>query len=190
MYVAPCAARSRASKKCARRRRCGTSSWKIILHWLEAERQSGCTESSLAKYLSHVRGLLDYAWRSGRRERNVLDGFNLQHKRRREEPRSLSLEEAERLVRATEAPGPSARRDRLIVLLLYGCGLRTHELCALDVAHVNRERRELLVLTPRVIGRARFPFQRRSTRNCLPICWSAENAARCSGRTLVNGDCA
>ena len=117
------------------------------LHWLEAERQSGCTESSLAKYLSHVRGLLDYAWRSGRTERNVLDGFNLQHTVRREEPRSLSLEEAERLVKATEAPGPSARRDRLIVLLLYGCGLRTHELCALDVAHVNRERHELLVLT-------------------------------------------
>jgi integrase/recombinase XerD len=31
-------------------------------------------------------------------------------------------------------------------LLLYGCGLRTNELCALDVAHVNRERHELVVL--------------------------------------------
>lgn len=90
------------------------------LHWLEAERQFGRSESSLAKYLSHVRGLLDYAWRSGRTERNVLDGFNLQHHQ---------------------------RRDRLIILLLYGCGLRTNELCALDVAHVNRERHELLVLT-------------------------------------------
>jgi len=117
------------------------------LHWLEAERQSGCSESSLAKYLSHVRGLLDYAWRSGRTERNALDGFNLLHNQRRVEPKSLSLEEAERLVKATEAFGPSARRDRLIVLLLYGCGLRTHELCMLDVAHVNRERHELLVLT-------------------------------------------
>ncbi len=117
------------------------------LHWLEAERQSGCSQSSLAKYLSHVRGLLDYAWRSGRTERNVLDGFNLQHNQRRVEPKSLNLEEAERLVKATETPGPSARRDRLIILLLYGCGLRTNELCALDVAHVNRERHELLVLT-------------------------------------------
>jgi len=39
-----------------------------------------------------------------------------------------------------------ARRDRLIVLLLYGCGLRTSELCALDVADINRERHELVVL--------------------------------------------
>lgn len=116
------------------------------LHWLEAERRCGCTESSLAKYLSHVRGLLDYAWRSGRAERNVLDGFSLQHSVRRSEPKSLNLEEAERLVQATAAPGPAARRDRLILLLLYGCGLRTSELCALDVAHVNRERQELAVL--------------------------------------------
>jgi len=116
------------------------------LRWLEDERRRGCTEASLAKYLSHVRGLLDYAWRSGRAERNVLDGFSLQHTLRRVAPKSLTLEEAERLVQATARPGPTARRDRLVILLLYGCGLRTNELCLLDVAHVNRERRELLVL--------------------------------------------
>ena len=32
------------------------------------------------------------------------------------------------------------------VLLLYGCGLRTSELCALNVADINRERHELVVL--------------------------------------------
>ena len=116
------------------------------LHWLENERRAGCTESSLAKYLSHVRGLLEYAWRSGRTERNVLEGFSLKHTTQRVAPKSLNLEEAEQLVHATTASGPTARRDRLIVLLLYGCGLRTNELCELDVADVNRERRELVVL--------------------------------------------
>jgi site-specific recombinase XerD len=115
------------------------------LHWLEAERQNGSTETTLAKYLSHVRGLLEYAWRSGRSQRNVLDGFSLAHTARRTPPKSLTLEEAEGLIEATAVPGPTARRDRLLVLLLYGCGLRTDELCSLDVAHVNRERRELLV---------------------------------------------
>jgi site-specific recombinase XerD len=128
----------------------GVQLWHLALedylHWLEAERQCGHTESSLAKYLSHVRGLLDYAWRSGRAERNVLDGFSLQHSMKRAEPNSLNLEEAERLVHATTAAGPTARRDRLIILLLYGCGLRTSELCGLDVAHVNRERRELVIV--------------------------------------------
>lgn len=116
------------------------------LHWLEAERQSGSSETTLAKYLSHVRGLLEYTWRSGRSQRNVLDGFSLAHTTPRTPPKALTLEEAERLIEATAAPGPTARRDRLIILVLYGCGLRTDELCSLDVAHINRERRELLVL--------------------------------------------
>jgi integrase/recombinase XerD len=116
-----------------------------FLHWMEEERQLKRTNASLAKYLSHVRGFLDYAWRSGRTERNVLDGFSLQHTLRRTVPKFLSLEEAQRLVRATEHLGATARRDRLVILLLYGCGLRTNELCSLNVADVNRERHELVV---------------------------------------------
>jgi site-specific recombinase XerD len=116
------------------------------LRWLEEERQLGRTDSCLAKYLSHVRGLLEYAWRSGRAERNVLDGFSLQHTIKRTVPKSLNLEEAERLVHATAIPGPNRRRDRLMILLLYGCGLRTSELCSLDVGDINRERHELSVL--------------------------------------------
>jgi integrase/recombinase XerD len=116
-----------------------------FLHWMEQERQIGRTDSSLAKYLSHIRGLLEYAWRSGRCERNVLDGFSLQHTQRRGAPKSLNLEEAEQLVHATTAPGTTARRDRLMILLLYGCGLRTSELCALNVSDINRERHELVV---------------------------------------------
>lgn len=128
----------------------GVDLWRLslqdFLHWLEEERQLGRTDSCLAKYLSHVRGFLEYAWRSGRAERNVLDGFSLQHTIRRTVPKSLNLEEAERLVHATALPGPTGRRDRLMILLLYGCGLRTSELCSLDVADINRERHELNVL--------------------------------------------
>ena len=127
----------------------GVDLWRVslqdYLHWLEQERRLGRTEGCLAKYLSHVRGLLEYAWRSGRAERNVLDGFSLQHTQRRTAPKFLNLQEAQRLVLATEVPGPLGRRDRLVILLLYGCGLRTSELCALDVADINRERHELVV---------------------------------------------
>jgi integrase/recombinase XerD len=38
-----------------------------------------------------------------------------------------------------------ARRDRAILLVLYGCGLRTAELCSLRVQDLGRERRELFV---------------------------------------------
>lgn len=138
----------------------GVDLWHLTLQdylrWLERERQAGRTPSSLAKYVSHVRGLLEYAWRSGRAERNVLDGFQLQDAKPFEAPRFLTLEEAQALIVACPNGSPRERRDRTMILLLYGCGLRTQELCALDVADVDRERREIRVLhakhdRPRVV---------------------------------------
>ena len=127
----------------------GALLWKLpltdYLLWLEEERSAGRSAASLAKYLSHLRGLLDYAWRSGRSDRNVLDGFQLQDDLGRKSPEVLSVEEAALLVAACPSGTALQRRDRLMVLLLYGCGLRTNELCTLDVGDVDRERREVLV---------------------------------------------
>jgi integrase/recombinase XerD len=127
----------------------GTSLWKLTLedylHWLNDARARGQSENALAKELSHLRGMLDYAWRSGRSDRNVLDGFSLQDSLRKVEPRSLTLEEAERLVHACPRQTAEQRRSRLIVLLLYGCGFRTSELCSLDVQDVSVERQEIFV---------------------------------------------
>ena len=115
-----------------------------LLRWLEHEREAGRKPSVLAKQVSHLRGFLDYAWRSGRCDRNALDGFRLNDTTAAAEPRSLTLEEAAQLIAVCRS-GLRERRDRLIILLLYGCGLRTGELCALDVCDVVRERQELLV---------------------------------------------
>ncbi len=49
----------------------GVPLWKLsledYLQWINQERESGYSNQSLNKDLSHIRGLLDYAWRSGRR---------------------------------------------------------------------------------------------------------------------------
>lgn len=130
-------------------RRAGVALWRLTLQdyleYFEAEREAGRSDSSLAKDASHLRGLLDYAWRSGRAERNVLDGLNLHARVKRQAPNFLSLEQAERLVRSCPRGSSAERRDRLMIVLLYGCGLRTAELCSLDVADVVRERQELTV---------------------------------------------
>ena len=143
---------SRAARE-LERHRSGVPLWRLdledYLHWLSAAREEGRASTSIAKEVSHIRGLLEYAWRSGRSgrsERNVLDGFSVQHTLTRQIPKSLTLEEAEQLIRACPRGNRTERRERLMILLLYGCGLRTSELCALDVAHINREREELQVL--------------------------------------------
>jgi len=138
----------------------GLPLWKLsfedYLHYVELEREAGASPSCINKYLVHARGLLEYAWRSGRADRNVLTGFHLKDAEKRTPPRSLSLEEARELIEACPRSTTEERRDRVMVLLLYGCGLRTGELCGLNVQHVSTERRELTVLKakgdkPRVV---------------------------------------
>jgi integrase/recombinase XerD len=127
----------------------GVQPWRLplesYLQWLEQMRSQKASTSCLCKYISHVRGLLEYAWRSGRADRNVLDGFHLQDNQERRVPEALSIEEARRLVEACPKGTVADRRDRVMVLLLYGCGLRTNELCQLQVEDVDRDRKEVFV---------------------------------------------
>lgn len=127
----------------------GTPLWKCkledFLAWLNQSREDGYHETGLVKELSHVRGFLEYSCRSGRCERNVLDGFSLNDRVRPQAPSVLSLDEAQRLVTACSQKNVESRRCRLVVLLLYGCGLRTNELCQLNVPDVNIERQELFI---------------------------------------------
>ncbi len=128
-----------------------TPLWQLSLEdytrYVELERQVDASPRCINKYITHVRGLLEYAWRSGRCDRNVLDGFYLQDSRKRTPPRSLTLAEAQALIEGCVRATAEQRRDRVMILMLYGCGLRTHELCALNVQHISVERREVNVLT-------------------------------------------
>jgi integrase/recombinase XerD len=127
----------------------GRPLWKLelldYLRWIEAERESRHSSNSINKNLSHLRGFLDYAWRSGRCDRNVLDHFQVKHDGDRKEPESLSVEEAAQLVKACSASTTIERRDRIAILVLYGCGLRSHELCSLKLQDLDMTRKEVLV---------------------------------------------
>jgi len=127
----------------------GVPLWKAelkdYLRWIELEREHGHTGGTLAKNVSHLRGFLDYAWRCGRSDRNVLDGFTIQDKSPSCPPRVLTVAEARRVVEACPGQTSQERRERLMVLLLYGCGLRTQELCELRVQDVDTEHKQLQV---------------------------------------------
>jgi integrase/recombinase XerD len=120
-------------------------SLKDYLQWVNQKREAGYSSQSINKDLSHLRGLLDYTWRSGRCDRNVLDGLTLANNSSSQVPQFLTIEQARRLIEACPAGSRADRRDRLMLLLLYGCGLRTAELCHLDLSDVDLERQELLV---------------------------------------------
>jgi site-specific recombinase XerD len=89
-------------------KRPSASLWKLSLEdymgWVNQQREEGYLAQSLNKDIYHLRGLLEYAWRSGRADRNVLDGFSLQDSVRVVMPKFLSIEEARRLVAACPIP--------------------------------------------------------------------------------------
>jgi site-specific recombinase XerD len=92
--------------------------------------------ATAARKLSAVRGL--YAWMHDRGaiERSpatLVPG----PKRTRSLPATLSSVEVERLLDAPAGTSPRDLRDRALLELLYGCGLRAAEACDLDVADVR-----------------------------------------------------
>lgn len=116
-----------------------------FIAWLEQDRQAGYSRRGLCKNVSHLRGFLNYAWRSGRCDRNVMAQFYPEYRCQKKEPDSLTIEEALALVQACRSSTPIERRDRVMILLLYGCGLRTGELCRLKIQDISTERQELHV---------------------------------------------
>jgi site-specific recombinase XerD len=129
----------------------GIELWRLsfddYLAWVEQVRRLDKATASIAKQISQLKSLIDYAWRSGRTERNVLDGFKLKDLGTIVSipPEVLTVDEARRLIAACPKKSPAQKRDRMMILLLYGCGLRTGELCKLGAKSVDLERQELFI---------------------------------------------
>lgn len=120
-------------------------SFEEYVRWVNWLRDKGAKRKSINKMLSQVRTLIDYCWQIEKLNRNVLDGFHV----RNEDPTpvfdQLSIEEAQRLMAAYGKNSKGERRNRAVMILLYGCGLRNQELCDLDVTSVDLDRQELQV---------------------------------------------
>ncbi|TJY44409.1 tyrosine recombinase XerD [Cohnella pontilimi] len=109
-----------------------------IQAYLNRLRQEGKSAATLARRLVSVRGLCKF----GIIERYIDRDPTLQleiPKPERKAPRVLTLAEVEKLLDAPEASTPQGLRDKAMLELLYGTGLRVSELMALDVADVHLE---------------------------------------------------
>jgi integrase/recombinase XerD len=104
----------------------------------------GYAPATLARKLSTLRGFTRFLTESA-----VLSADPARSlpgpRRRRRLPRVLSLHEVDSLIAATEGTDPLALRDRLILEMLYGCGLRSMELVALRLGDVQAAQVQLVV---------------------------------------------
>jgi integrase/recombinase XerD len=111
-----------------------------IERWLADLRARGQAPSSIARRAAAARTFYRHLIALGLRDDNPAADVDLPRRRRRL-PRSLSLGQVERLIEAANGPTPRSLRDRALIELLYGGGLRVGEAVALRRGDVDLETR-------------------------------------------------
>ena len=103
-------------------------------------RADGRAATTIARRIAAIRSYFRHQVLVGARDDNPAAQVELP-KRRRTLPRTLSPGEVERLIDAAMGTTPRAMRDRALVELLYGGGLRVSEAVGLDRNAVDLENR-------------------------------------------------
>lgn len=93
---------------------------------------------SQARALSALRSFFDWMITEGDRKDNPCDSLDMP-KIGRHLPEVLSVEEVSEIIDSVDTGSPAGMRDRAILEILYGCGLRVSELCALRISSVYLE---------------------------------------------------
>ncbi len=104
----------------------------------------GYAPATLARKLSTLRGLTRSLTECGVLAANPTRSLPGPRRRRRL-PRVLSVVDVDALIAAADGSDPLALRDRLILELLYGCGLRSMEVVALRLGDVKAGQAQLVV---------------------------------------------
>jgi integrase/recombinase XerD len=113
--------------------------------WLAQLRAEGVAASTVARRVAALRAFFRHEMLLGKREDNPAAALKLP-RRHRTLPKTLSPAEAERLIDAANGTTPRALRDRAIVELLYGAGLRVSEATGLQRRSVDLEDRVVRAL--------------------------------------------
>jgi integrase/recombinase XerC len=127
------------------RRRPGDLDVQTLRSWLARLRSTGAARTTLARRAAAARAFTAWAQRTGLAATDA--GAQLASpKAHRTLPPVLRQEQAAALVERPADDGPVGLRDRLVLELLYGTGIRVGELVGLDVDDVDRHRRVVRVV--------------------------------------------
>ena len=108
--------------------------------WLAEMRAAGLAATTIARRVAAVRSFFRHQMLLGARDDNPAAALQLP-RRSRTLPKTLSPGEAERLIDAATGTTPRAMRDRALVELMYGAGLRVSEATGLHRRSVDLEER-------------------------------------------------
>jgi len=134
-----------ASMKSIRRSAASSVERSDLVNFLEGLETEGLAASSRARCLSAVRGLFKYLVREGRLESSPVRDLK-PGRRSRPMPKFLSVDEIVALLGAAGGDEALAMRDRAMLELIYGCGLRVSEAVELAASGLHLDRSYLTVI--------------------------------------------
>jgi integrase/recombinase XerD len=108
--------------------------------YLAQLRADGLSAATIARRTAALRSFFRHQMLVGTRTDNPAAELDLP-RRHRKLPRTLSPSEVERLIEAATGTTPRAQRDRALVELLYGAGLRVSEAVGLERGGVDLDNR-------------------------------------------------
>lgn len=115
-----------------------------ILSYLSFCQKTGVSPRTISRYLSAIRSffrfLIDEGIIGTSPARNI-DSPRIVHN----PPEYLTVEEVDRLLEFPEKGSTLGLRDRTIIELMYSCGLRVSEVCAMKTDDINFRERWVLV---------------------------------------------
>ncbi|WP_448223330.1 tyrosine recombinase XerC [Gordonia iterans] len=120
----------------------------LLRGWLAEQTRRGAARTTVARQVSSVKTFCAWAVREGILGSDPAARLQAP-KAHRALPAVLGPEQAARAVESLardDDGGPLVLRDRLVLELLYSCGIRVGELCGLDLGDVDAARRVLRVI--------------------------------------------
>ena len=118
----------------------GDASLTELEQWIARMRADGLAPTTIARRVSAARTYFRHLTLIGARDDNPAAALVLP-RRPRKLPRALSPSETERLIEAATGSTPRTLRDRALVELMYGAGLRVSEAVGLEKSGVDLENR-------------------------------------------------
>jgi site-specific recombinase XerD len=123
----------------------GTATQASLEAWVASMRAAGLAPSTIARRVAAVRSYFRHQVLLGGRKDNPAAEIEVP-RRIRKLPRTLSPSESERLIEAANGTTPRAMRDRALVELMYGAGLRVSEAVGLARTSVDIDARIVRVI--------------------------------------------
>jgi integrase/recombinase XerD len=106
--------------------------------WLAALTDKGYSAASLSRKLSALRMMIRYLVSEGEMDDNHTELLG-NPRRGRALPHSLTIEEMEKLLSAPDLSTSLGKRDRALLELMYGSGLRVSEICSISMNSINTD---------------------------------------------------